>query len=109
MTMMSSQQRGISYCDIYMAVAEDLRTNGHINFVGFVLVAFFVLLLTGLAVVVVDPVLRFVGFGRFPDAAIGENLFLIGLLGEVVLGNCWAYLLDVLLAGSQRGLGEIVL
>ena len=57
------------------------------------------LLLAGLAVVVVDAVFGFVGFVGFADTAVVEDVFLVALLGEVVLGDFAADLLNTLLAG----------
>ena len=92
-----------------MAVGDDYGAGASFGFSCFVSLTFFALLLAGLAVVVVDAVLRFVGFSRFADTAVVEHLFLCGLLGEIVLRNGGAELLYALLAGRQRSFGEVVL
>ena len=60
---------------------------------------FFLLLVSGLAVVVVDSILRLVGLGGLADAAVVMDVFLVGLLGEVVLSDGGTELLYILLAG----------
>jgi hypothetical protein len=82
-----------------MPVADDARTRGFFCFNWVGLLAFFLLLLSGLAIVVVDSILRLVGPGGLADAAVVVDMFLVGLLGEVVLSDGGAELLYVLLAG----------
>ena len=82
-----------------MPVADDARTRGFFFFHWFGLLWFFLLLVSGLAVVVVDSILRLVGHGGLADAAVVVDMFLVGLLGEVVLSDGGAELLYVLLAG----------
>ncbi len=87
------------YSDVYMPVADDARTRGFFCFNCVGLLAFFLLLLSGLAVVVVDSILCLVGLGGLANAAAVVDMFLGGLLGEVVLSDGGAELMYVLLAG----------
>lgn len=82
-----------------MPVADDARTRGFFCFNCVGLLAFFSLLLSGLAVVVVDSILRLIGFGGLADAAVVVYVFLLGLLCEVVLSDGGAELMYILLAG----------
>ncbi len=78
---------------------------------GFVvlLLAPLALLLAGLTVVVIDARFGAVGFAGLADAAVVEHVLLVHLLDHIVLGDLATDLLDILLAGRQGRLGEVVL
>ena len=78
---------------------------------GFVvlLLAPLALLLTGLAVVVVDAHFGAVSFAGLAYAAVVEHVLLVHLLGYILLGYLTTDLLNILLSGRHRRLRVVVL